>query len=222
MIRERKHLSAAFTLVEMLVVIAIIAILSALIVGLAAPASNKRKVSRVQAELRQIELAIESYKDKLGFYPPDNSKTGIPEEERTGRPPLFYELTGTVLNSSGRFISLTDSDSAQGLAPAEVLTFFGNAGFVNSSTEPENVQSFFRNVRPSQYAELSAMPDVELLVVPTEALEGDPAIFTDPDGKKRNPWRYNSSNPVRNPGSYDLWAEIDLRGRAVQIGNWKD
>jgi prepilin-type N-terminal cleavage/methylation domain-containing protein len=211
-----------FTLVELLVVIAIMAILFGLVIGLAAPAANKRKVSRVQAELKQLELAIESYKDKLGFYPPDNSNLTLSEAERTARPPLFYELTGTVLNPSGRFVSLTGGDTASGLAPADVTLSFGNAGFANASTEPENVRNFARALRSSQHAEIR--PNVELLVVPVDAPKDDLTVFDDAKepGKKRNPWRYNSSNPTRNPNSYDLWAEIDLRGRTVLIGNWKD
>ena len=42
-----------------------------------------------------------------------------------------------------------------------------------------------------------------------------------PLNKGLNPWRYVSSNPTNNPGSFDLWAEIVVKGQKKIIGNWK-
>jgi hypothetical protein len=35
-----------------------------------------------------------------------------------------------------------------------------------------------------------------------------------------NPWRYNSSNPTNNPGSYDLWMQLSISGKTNLICNW--
>ena len=35
-----------------------------------------------------------------------------------------------------------------------------------------------------------------------------------------NPWRYNSSNPTNNPGSYDLWIQLKIAGKTNLICNW--
>ncbi|MEI9963171.1 MAG: hypothetical protein WDM76_19275 [Limisphaerales bacterium] len=35
-----------------------------------------------------------------------------------------------------------------------------------------------------------------------------------------NPWRYNSANPTNNPGSFDLWVDILVRGKTNRISNW--
>jgi hypothetical protein len=35
-----------------------------------------------------------------------------------------------------------------------------------------------------------------------------------------NPWRYNSSNPTNNPGSYDLWIQLVIGGKSNLICNW--
>jgi hypothetical protein len=44
-----------------------------------------------------------------------------------------------------------------------------------------------------------------------------------PSNKGLNPWRYVSTNPTNNPGSFDLWAEIPVgRDRVKIIGNWKE
>ncbi len=58
--RPVRH-AAGFTLIEMLVVIAIIAILAGLIVGGASLAAGKGRVARVQAERDALITAIQSY-----------------------------------------------------------------------------------------------------------------------------------------------------------------
>src|SRR5438093_12291165 len=68
-------LRAAFTLIEMLVVIAVITILAAMIFPITRAVNRTKVRSRAQAELTQIESAIELYKAKHGFYPPDNPVT---------------------------------------------------------------------------------------------------------------------------------------------------
>jgi hypothetical protein len=35
-----------------------------------------------------------------------------------------------------------------------------------------------------------------------------------------NPIRYNSSSPVNNPKSYDLWVDIFVGGKTNRISNW--
>ena len=91
----------AFTLVELLVVIAIIGLLAALIVSGAGIASIKARTYRVQAERDALITAIEQYKAKLGYYPPDNTNSPFLN-------PLYYELTGVVVatdtaGNSGNF-----------------------------------------------------------------------------------------------------------------------
>jgi hypothetical protein len=39
-------------------------------------------------------------------------------------------------------------------------------------------------------------------------------------GKAINPWRYVSSNPTNNTGSYDLWMDIKFGGKTNRISNW--
>src|SRR3954471_22040446 len=76
--------ATGFTLIELLVVIAIIALLSGLIVNLLPKASDAKVRSRVRAELSQLELTIDYYKDKRGYYPPDNPAN-------PGTNSLYYE-----------------------------------------------------------------------------------------------------------------------------------
>ena len=59
-----------FSLVELLVVIAIIGILISLLAVAIGPVLRRVHEGAVTAETGQLELAVESFKNKYGFYPP--------------------------------------------------------------------------------------------------------------------------------------------------------
>ena len=61
---------AGFTLVEVLTVIAIIALLAALILGLAGNAQKKAARTKAEAEITQLESFITDYQMKYGQVPP--------------------------------------------------------------------------------------------------------------------------------------------------------
>ncbi len=77
-----KHRHAAFTLIELLIVVAIIAILAAIAVPNFMEAQVRSKVSRVKADQRALATAIESYRIDYNRYPspdfflPNNSGFG--------------------------------------------------------------------------------------------------------------------------------------------------
>jgi prepilin-type N-terminal cleavage/methylation domain-containing protein len=211
----------AFTLVELLVVIAIIAILAALSVGVTGVATAKMRESRVASELGMLQTVIENYKLRVGSYPPDHrnvtSTDPVVRSNALARPPLFQELTGMNIlfeNNATFYVTI----NGERTTPAEVNSFFGRQGFLNASVERSEVQNFFPNIRPEHYAK--AAPNIDLLVVPVQG--GSEMPVAGSPGTTLNTWRYNSTNPTYNPGTYDLWAEILIRGQPVVIGNWKD
>ncbi len=63
----------AFTLIELLIVVAIIAIISAIALPNFRNAQIRSKVARVQAEMQTIALALESYKTDNNTYPTYNN-----------------------------------------------------------------------------------------------------------------------------------------------------
>ena len=68
---------SAFTLVEMLIVISIIATLAAMTAVATKTITEKRTIKLVEAQMRQVESAILDYKTKFGFYPPDNGERAV-------------------------------------------------------------------------------------------------------------------------------------------------
>ena len=167
--------------------------------------------STVKVELRALEMVIESYKAKNNFYPPDNPKD-------YSRPPLFYELTGTTNVAIGgvheyhsRFASADPP-----LNENDLMQIFGMKGFLNAGQagDESEVQSFYKNLLPRQVREIPAgngAPPYKVLVAPRHGMDRLPAV-----------WHYNKTSPTNNVGEFDLWAEIDLRGDKVIIGNWEN
>ena len=82
--------SKAFTLIELLIVVAIIAILAAIAVPNFLEAQTRSKVARTKADMRTISIAIESYTV-------DNNKT-IPIESWYGSAPWWENTTDHTTN----------------------------------------------------------------------------------------------------------------------------
>ena len=116
-----------FSLIEMLVVIAIIGLLAALTIGAASHFRETTVRGRVAVERDQIVSAINSYHKHYGFYPQDNQKN----PPNPARNPLYYELTATELDP--------DPNVARTIALSE----FGIKGIVNTGGEAKN---FFPNI----------------------------------------------------------------------------
>jgi len=201
----RRSLSPAFTLVEMLVVIAIIGLLSALIAGLVGRAKNAEVRTRVKGELAQLETAIEHYKEKRGFYPPDNP--GNP-----GTNLLYYELSGMKLEGG---IYKTIADDGTTLPANAVQAAFGVPGIVNANSPDgaEDAQNFHQALKTASQVREVDVNGVKVKLLGM-AISGPSGDFS--------PWYYNRSNPTNNPNSYDLWVEVFVSGHPKKFGNWKD
>ena len=194
--------SRGFTVVELLVVISIMGIIAALVVGLSSMASGKRDKSNVSNQLAQLVTVIESYKSKVGFYPPDN-----PVGPGTNQ--LYYELSGTVYNTN----TTTFQDRDGNILPdATVAAYFGVNGFVNADeTARPLVPNFIKAFKTNQWAALNvgSTPPIYVMKVPVKGANG--ALIT---------WNYVSTNPTNNPGRFDLWADFPSGTNTVRISNW--
>lgn len=199
----------AFTLVELLIVIAIIAILAAMIFPVVGAVKRRAAISKAETELNQVKTSIELYKEKFGYYPPDN-----PLMPATNQ--LFYELSGTELGTAG-YKTLDGSETIQ---VAQVAQAFGPnvSGFVNTTKgggdETASAKSFLKGLKPGQSETVTNNG------VRTRLLTCSVTWPANTPFEEINPWRYNSSNPTNNPGSYDLWVDILIRGKTNRISNW--
>ena len=198
----------AFTLIELLVVIAIMGLLAGMVVTLAPLATVGPKIKKTQAERDAIITAIESYKAKKGFYPPDNQLN--PNNPGTNQ--LYYELVGTT-NNGTVFVTLSGKDSIQS---SVMQAQFGVASFNNSTkaakgSDDFDVQNFHKSLKDSQAKVIMlGNAPIRLLVAPVEG----------PGKQQTNTWRYVFTNPTNNPGSFDLWADIVVGGKTNRISNW--
>jgi prepilin-type N-terminal cleavage/methylation domain-containing protein len=81
-----RRYNRAFTLVEMLVVIAIIATLAGLILPAIGRAQRKGRIAAVNAEMKSLAAAITAYQSMYGFYP-------CSEPDAKGVTDLTYSIT---------------------------------------------------------------------------------------------------------------------------------
>jgi prepilin-type N-terminal cleavage/methylation domain-containing protein len=215
------HVSG-FTLIELLVVIAIMGTLAALLLPVVGQVRKHQYIYNAQAEMAKLETAIDRYKSAYGFYPPDNQLN--PQNPSVPNPlinQLYYELVGTVYNQTNTYTTL---DGSSQLPNTYVSQAFGVGGFLNC-TKPNGdegttaAKDFLPDLKPNQIAVISN--NVLVTVIITAA--GGPDNTYQPLGPNTsgiNPWRYNSSNPTNNPGSYDLWIQLSISGKTNLICNW--
>jgi len=76
-LRAKMRRNYGFTLVELLVAIAIIGVLAAILVPTAYVAFRRAKLAAIKIEVTNLSTAIEQYKQKYGDYPPDGANWDI-------------------------------------------------------------------------------------------------------------------------------------------------
>lgn len=137
MTHPRRHL--AFTLIELLIVVAIIAILAAIAVPNFLEAQTRSKVSRTLADMRSVATALESYSVDYNRYPPfartpasftlpGGPVTGLPAD---GSGCLPSEYAGG-LTSPIAYITSIPNDPFGNTLPDDQFTFGGTATITDS------------------------------------------------------------------------------------------
>jgi prepilin-type N-terminal cleavage/methylation domain-containing protein len=220
--------SSAFTLIEMLAVIAIIGVLAGLIFPVIGAVKRRQYINHTQAEMAQLETAIDRYKAAYGFYPPDNQQN--PANPKVNQ--LYYELTGTTNitsdpNKPPVYQSLNDSSvpNLTGGAPgSDVTVAFGVSGFMNCSKpgggeDVSVARNFLPGLRRNQVWKNFTNNNVPVTLLIC-SVGGPDAHYWPLGSPDLNPWRYNSSSPTNNPGSYDLWVQLSISGQTNLICNW--
>jgi prepilin-type N-terminal cleavage/methylation domain-containing protein len=200
--------AGAFTLVELLVVMAIIGVLAAFIIPIMGSLKRREYISKIQAEMAQVETAIDGYKNTYNFYPPGNGNNTLTNS-------LYYELTGTTNNLANYY----PLDGSAFITTNTMAVAFGVTGFVNCSTgsgeDARVAKNFLTGLRSTQIG-TDGGPGVQMLI----GSVGGPDQSYQPLGQQDlNPWRYLYPG-VNNPNGYDLWIQLVINGQTNLICNW--
>jgi prepilin-type N-terminal cleavage/methylation domain-containing protein len=130
---RRGRQSTSFTLVELLVVMAIIAILAALIIGAGMGVMQKGMRSRAAAEIQAMSAAAESYKADNGIYPQGDGNLGT---------------NGSAANTA---YTADDGNTASGEYQANsALLFQALAGQTNFTSAPTAGIKAYMSFKPNQ------------------------------------------------------------------------
>jgi prepilin-type N-terminal cleavage/methylation domain-containing protein len=105
---QRPPLHRAFTLIEMITVMAIIAILAGLVLSLNGLVQRKGASARAEAEIRMLSAACESYKTDNGGYPQDAATT----DKLDPNPPSAANCNPTNYAAASRYLYIALSGDA--------------------------------------------------------------------------------------------------------------
>jgi hypothetical protein len=166
-------------------------------------------LAAMRGQRQALADAIAAYRLHLGFYPPagkGGSASGLVN-------PLFYELSGTRRDETRQRVF--DPTQKEPIQVAEMEKIFGMERFSNSLPFPNWPTNFLAD---KQLSKKSLFPGGETFGV---GLNESGAVPDDAvDDFKISPWRYTTAPAVHNPGQFDLWIELDVRGRHYVVGNW--
>ncbi len=107
MTKMKKHLKKykyayGFTLIELMVVVSIISVLSSTVLASVSSAREKATWVKVMQDIKNIQLALEQYKEDHGDYPPISSRRDASTRVELG---VIYNFWGYVyLNSIGTLL----------------------------------------------------------------------------------------------------------------------
>lgn len=168
---------AAFTLIELLIVVAIIAILAAIAVPNFLEAQTRAKVTRIKADMRALSTALESYVLDHNNYPDRNpTNNRFIEGVRALTTPVAYIASVTLVDP---FLPVT-KDNPYDFPPGWKQTFhyvtyngswgksvhpdYIRKGYVVSSFGPSRIQAWLEH-----YPYFHAHPTADFSELPSHA-----------------------------------------------------
>lgn len=131
---ERPSSHRAFTLIELLAVIAVIGILASILIPLTGKVQENARKAKTRVQFSQWATAIEAFRQEYGYYPKfaDNKVNGNQSDSKSIA--LFQEvLTGRPANGSTTFVN----DSEKNLATAQNKKRIGFLSFGNDEVRSD-------------------------------------------------------------------------------------
>lgn len=210
----RKPSASAFTLIEMLTVLAIIVILTSMVISVGVYVMKRSALARAAGEIKMLEAACESYKSDTGSYPRDTVKTDnlnpkvdlIPTAKYAESSLFLYqELTGDKSTTGDN-----DLNGKQGSGPPNGIPDFGEPRYLKEF-EPRILNAvkdkpskkiisvnFFQDPFGFSYAySTGAAKDEQTYQT---------AIKTDPSKISSEKRPTGAALHGFTPGGYDLWS----------------
>jgi general secretion pathway protein G len=112
---------SGFTLIELLVVISIIGLLSSIVLAALSSAKAKARDARRMADIKQLQLALELYRDRFGVYPTGESEGGAPPAGCWG-----WDTSSVDINGDGYpFIPPLATSGIMAKVPVEPIPVIG-------------------------------------------------------------------------------------------------
>jgi prepilin-type N-terminal cleavage/methylation domain-containing protein len=227
--RTGGRLHLAFTLAEMLVVIAIIGILAGLIFKVVPRVLDTRDYKRMQAFVNKVDLGIQDFYSTYNTYPQSNTNTyplAFPGNVRpdTVTNNLLYELSGTVFDTSSNLAGVYRSplDWFNPMDTNFVFQRFGYSALIHSTngTVPANApKSLMTDLKSAEYGPVPVIGATPL--EPQTILLFKTGIRANPNTSILAPLRYDRLSTNRhNMKSYDLWVIWTNSSKPVIVGNF--
>ena len=219
----------AFTLIELLVVISVIGVLAAFTLTVVGGVQKKKYINNATAEMGVIQAALERYKAAYGFYPPSNPNlflTPVGPGNVNLISPLYFELQGVTAGVLNGYTNYTTLDGLSSINAQYINTVFGVSGIVNCSKgageDAVVARNFLPNLKANQigFVDTQVVNNVKGVGILISSVGGPDQAYQPLGIPSYNPWRYNSINPTNNPGSYDLYLQLQISGKKYLICNW--
>lgn len=178
--------------------------------------SSIPKLCEEAGRQRQVlSAAIESYKRALNTYPPDHLISNSPLIVDAATNQLLYELLGTVYDSTNDNFSASDFPS---IRRVDAKRFFNTSRFNNSTEDPGKIAHFLKSTDMGATIAITERPNTVALLSYWPSWEGvQPDLYAQIEPGS---WCYNSSAPIHNRSTYDLWIEIKTPLTNIVIANW--
>jgi general secretion pathway protein G len=221
LLKRRTGQRQGFTLVELMVVMVIIGILVSLITVVVVQALARAKQVQNRSDISQLEIALEQFKTRFGFYPPSRlmlcehfsqyNNTQLAHDSVFYIQKMFPRIDTTLWTTQG-----IDWNNNSTLDPAVVLEgdqclvfFMGGIPALAGGGVPPNVQGFSAN--PKNPADLASTQD---RIGPFFEFQSSRLVYYTPPANLKPPNR----NPSRATAYY--YSYLDRYGASDGQGGY--